>query len=427
MNFDRPHLQIRKGHLYIGKVDTVELAARYGTPLYVTDKQRLRENFRAFQTAFPEAEIFYAAKANSNLTILKILASMGAGMDVFSGGELYLAMLGGVPRKKILFNGNSKSEEELRMAIQSGVRVSVDSLDELKLLSKVAVEEKGEAEIAFRVNPDVSPETHAKIATGLKQSKFGIPYDEVIPAYRAAVQMKGIKVIGIHCHIGSQILDVSPYAETAKKMMELVARISKFARLEFIDLGGGLGIPYDKAQKEKAPVPKDLAKAILPEYEAAINKLGIEPKLVLEPGRYIVGDTTILLTRVNAVKRAYKNFAAVDAGFNLLIRPVMYDAYHEVVVASKADSEAKEVYHIAGPICETGDILAKDRKLPKIGQGDIIAVLEAGAYGFAMSSQYNLRPRCAEVLVCNGKAEVIRHRETFGDLLAKQNLPARLI
>ncbi len=422
-----PHLQIKKGHLYIGGVDTVELAAKYGTPLYVTDEQRLRENFKTFQNAFPEAEIFYAAKANSNLAIMKILASMGSGMDVFSGGELYLALLAGVPPKKILFNGNSKSEEELRMAVQSGVRISVDSLDELKLLSKIALAEKNKAEVAFRVNPDISPKTHPKIATGLRQSKFGIPYEDVIQTYRKAVQTKGIKVVGIHCHIGSQILDVSPYAEAAKKMMKLVEEISKFTNLEFIDLGGGLGIPYERACEVKTPTPRDLAAAILPEYEALAAKLGIKPKLILEPGRYIVGDTTILLAKVNAVKRAYKNFANVDAGFNLFVRPVMYDAYHEVLVANKADLEPKELYQIAGPICESGDILARDRKLPEIEQGDIIAILDTGAYGFAMSSQYNLRPRCAEILVCNASAEVIRERETFGDLLAKQVLPPRLI
>ncbi|MEM2934218.1 MAG: diaminopimelate decarboxylase [Methanocellales archaeon] len=422
-----PHLQIKKSHLYIGDADTVELAAKYGTPLYVTDENRLRENFKTFQSAFPEAEIFYAAKANSNLAIMRILANMGSGMDVFSGGELYLALLAGVPQKKILFNGNSKSEEELRMAIQSGVRISVDSLDELKLLSKIAQAEKKEAEIAFRVNPDISPKTHPKIATGLKQSKFGIPYEEVIQTYRKAVQTKGIKVVGIHCHIGSQILEVSPFAEAARKMMKLVEEISQFNHLEFMDLGGGLGIPYERTIGVKIPTPKDLAAAILPEYEAAAAKLGIKLKLILEPGRYIVGDTTILLTKVTAVKRAYKNFANVDAGFNLLARPVMYDAYHEVVVANKADLEPKEFYHIAGPICETGDILARDRKLPELEQGDIIAILDTGAYGFAMSSQYNLRPRCAEILVCNGSAEVIRERETYGDLLSKQILPPRLI
>ncbi|MEM2925602.1 MAG: diaminopimelate decarboxylase [Methanocellales archaeon] len=421
-----PHLQIKNGHLYIGDIDTVELAAKYGTPIYVTDEKRLRENFKVFKSAFPEAEIFYAAKANSNLAIMKILASMGSGMDVFSGGELYLALLAGVPEKKILFNGNSKTIEELRMAVQSGVRISVDSMDELKLLSKIAQVEKKEAEIAFRVNPDISLNTHPKIATGLKQSKFGIPYEEVIQTYRKAMQTNGVKVVGIHCHIGSQILEVSPFAEAARKMMKLVEEISKFIDLEFIDLGGGLGIPYDRRSGVKTPTPMDLAAAILPEYENAAAKLGVKLKLILEPGRYIVGDTTVLLTKVTSVKRAYKNFANVDAGFNLLIRPVMYDAYHEVIIANKADQEPKEFYQIAGPICETGDILARDRKLPELEQGDVIAILDTGAYGFAMSSQYNLRPRCAEILVCNGRAEVIRERETYGDLVSKQILPPRL-
>ena len=412
-----------------GGVDVVELAERFGTPLYVTDEQRLRENFRRFKNAFSsvDSEIYYAVKANGNLAVLRILAQEGAGADVFSGGELYLARLAGIPASKILFNGNSKSDEELELAVLSGVCVSVDSFDELYALSEIAKRLGKNVEIAFRVNPDISPETHPKIATGLRESKFGIPYEEVLDAYKEAKQLEtegGIRVKGIHCHIGSQILDVSVFREATEKMMALVESLNEHGiELEFVDLGGGLGIPYKK--DEPAPTPEDLAAQILPAFKGA--KLKRRPKLILEPGRYIVGNTTILITRVNAVKRAAKHFVAVDAGFNLLIRPVLYDAYHEVAVANKIDEPPAGTYTIVGPICESGDIIAKDRRLPKVERGDIIAIFDAGAYGFAMSSQYNGRPRCAEILVNNGEAEVIRRKETYDDLLKNQVVPPRLL
>ncbi|MDF2956048.1 MAG: Diaminopimelate decarboxylase [Candidatus Alkanophagales archaeon MCA70_species_2] len=416
-------------HLIFGGVDVIGLAERFGTPLYVTDEQRLRENFRRFRDAFSSvaSEIYYAVKANWNLAVLRILAQEGAGADVFSGGELYLARLAGIPASKILFNGNSKSDEELELAALSGVKVSVDSFDELYALSEVARSLGKTVEIAMRVNPDISPETHPKIATGLKESKFGIPYEEVLDAYKEAKKLEAtgsVRVKGIHCHIGSQILDVSIFRETTEKMIALVEALSERGiELEFVDLGGGLGIPYKK--DEPAPTPEDLAAQILPAFKSA--KLRRLPKLILEPGRYIVGNTTILVARVNAVKKAARRFVAIDAGFNLLIRPALYDAYHEVVVANKMDEPPAETYTVVGPICESGDIIAKDRTLPEVKRGDIIAIFNAGAYGFAMSSQYNGRPRCAEILVNAGKAEVIRRKESFDELLRNQVLPARLL
>ncbi len=416
-------------HLLFGGMDVVELAERYGTPLYVTDESKLRANLRSYKEAFEtiDTDIYYAVKANGNLALLKILASEGAGADVFSAGELELTKLAGIPAEKILFNGNSKSAEELREAVESGVKVSVDSLDELRVLSTVAEEQGKEVEIAIRVNPDVSPAVHPKIATGLKESKFGIPFYEVTSACEEAKKLPNILLAGLHCHIGSQILDVNVFSEATKKMMDLVEILSeKGIALKFVDLGGGLGIGYRREEKEIAPTPKDLAEAILPVFEKMMHELGINLKLVLEPGRSIVGSTTVLLSRVNAVKRAYKNFVAIDAGFNLLIRPVMYDAYHEVVVANKINERASELYTVVGPVCEAGDIIAKDRKLPKVERGDLLSILDAGAYGFSMSSQYNGRPRCAEVLVCDGKADLIRSRESIEDLIRNQKIPARL-
>ncbi|MDY6932174.1 MAG: diaminopimelate decarboxylase, partial [Halobacteriota archaeon] len=327
-------LDIRDGHLTIGGVDTVELVKEYGTPLYVTDEDKLRGNFRDYTTAFNDADIYYAAKANWNLTILNLLAKEGAGADVFSSGELQMALKAGIPKEKILFNGNSKCDDELEVAINSLVKISVDSLDELKTISELASKNDKVADIAFRVNPDVSPDTHPKISTGLRTSKFGIPHEEVVSAYKVAKELPNVNPVGIHCHIGSQILDISVYREAAERMMNLVEEISSFIDLEFIDIGGGLGIEYHKG--DKVPRPSELSEIVLSVVNKRSESLGVKLKLIIEPGRSIVGDTTILLSRVNTVKRANKNFVGIDAGFNLLIRPAMYDSYHEVVVANKA-------------------------------------------------------------------------------------------
>jgi len=423
----KDHLEICEDHLIIGKMDTVSLAKEFGTPLYVTNESRVIENFSAYRKAFPDADIYYAAKANGSFAILRMLAREGAGADVFSYGELYMSLLAGIPREKILFNGNSKTDFDLQKAVDIGVKVSVDSLDELHTLSNLAKLAGKKIDIAFRVNPDVSPKTHPKISTGLRSSKFGIPSEEVVSAYREASKLPGISPCGIHCHIGSQILETTSFTEATHKMMDLVEKVTDIGiDLKFVDMGSGLGIPYKK-DEGPAPTPKDHANAIVPIFKEKTKALGISPKLILEPGRFIVADTTLLLTRVNTVKKAAKNFVGVDAGFNLLVRPTMYDSYHYAVVANKAGSHEEETYTIVGPICETGDIFAKDRMLPHIEKGDIIALLDAGAYGFSMSSQYNGRPRCAEVLVKDGKADIIRTREDVQDLMGRQMLPARLM
>ena len=415
-------------HLRFGGVDVVALAERYGTPLYVTDETIIRTNFRRYREAFAavEHDIYFAVKANGNLAILRILAQEGAGADVFSGGELELVSRAGIPLEKVLFNGNSKSETELRAAVEAKVTVSVDSVEELHTLAAVAGELGAEAGISMRVNPDVSPNVNPKIATGLRTSKFGIPYPEILPAYEAAAKLPNIVIRGIHCHIGSQILDLTVFREATEKMLSLVEGLYlQGIELEFLDLGGGLGIAYRRAE-ETAPTPKDLAAMILPSFVAKTRALGIHPRLILEPGRSIVGPATVLLSRVNTVKEAYKHFVAIDAGFNLLIRPAMYDAYHEVVVANKLHEHASVLSTVVGPICESGDVIAKDRLLPPVERGDIIVILDTGAYGFSMSSQYNGRPRCAEVLVHDGAAELIRSPESGEDVLRHQVIPPRL-
>ena len=415
----------KDGILYIEDVPVTEIVKDVGTPVYITSRAKLEENIKKYKDSFRNSEILYAVKANNNLAIMRIISRHEFGADVFSGGELYMALLAGFKREKILFNGNSKSDEEIYAGIRSNVRFSVDSLDELHTISKIARDLGIEVEIAFRVNPDISPKTHPKISTGLKTSKFGIPENEVLRVYEVAKDLPNVIPVGIHCHIGSQILELSPFMEALNKLFDIAKEIEKIGiDLEFLDIGGGLGIDYEG---KGAPEPKDLANALLSIYNERISELRSNPKLWLEPGRSIVGNTTVLITRVNAVKKAYKNFVAVDAGFNLLIRPVLYGAFHRVAVANKMNKEAEEVYTIVGPICESGDILAEDRKLPRVEKGDLIAIFDTGAYGFVMSSQYNGRPRCAEVLVDGDRWYVIREKESYGDLIAKQRIPEFLM
>ena len=422
-----PHLGVKDGHLTLGGHDCVGLARQFGVPLYVTDEQRIIARYREYRDAlaayYPYVQVLYAAKANGNLAILRTLAMVGAGADVFSSGELVLALRAGIPAGKLLFNGNSKSVADLALAVEKGVAVSVDSLDELHQLDRVAGEAGKTARISFRVNPALEVPTHPKIATGLATSKFGIAHELIPDAYREAMACGNISPVGVHCHIGSQILATDPFARACRVMIRIAGELTRMGvALEFIDLGGGLGIPY-RHETEVAPTPADYAAAVVPIFSAGVEDLGISPQLWVEPGRSLVGDSSILLTRVNSIKKAHRIFANVDAGFNLLVRPVMYDSYHEVVVANKATEPGKETYTIAGPICETGDLLASDRLLPELATGDLIAVLDTGAYGFAMSSQYNSRPRCAEVVVSGERVSLMRRAETVEDVAGPMVTP----
>ncbi|MGD0535305.1 MAG: diaminopimelate decarboxylase [Methanoregula sp.] len=415
-----PHLSIKGGHLHICGHDCVRLAERYGTPLYVTSEDRICEHFRDYQKAlsarYNKVQVLFAAKANGNLAVMRTLAQLGAGADVFSSGELALALEAGMPAQKLLFNGSSKTKADLALAVQHGVKISLDSLDELHQLDAIAGKAGKVAEISFRVNPALEAPTHPKIATGLATSKFGIPHGQIPAAYKEALSCKHVRPVGIHCHIGSQILEVVPFVKAAEVMVRIAKELSDMGvKLEFLDLGGGLGIPYHH-DTDPAPTPEDYANAVMPVFLAGIKAAGITPELWIEPGRFLVADSTVLLTRVNSTKAAHKRFANVDAGFNLLIRPAMYDAYHEVIVANRADAPLTTEYTVTGPICETGDILAPDRELPELAAGDLIAVLDAGAYGYAMSSQYNGRPRCPEVLIHGKDVALMRRSETLADL-----------
>ncbi|HDR72514.1 MAG TPA: diaminopimelate decarboxylase [Methanoculleus sp.] len=416
------HMQVRDGHLYIGAHDCTSLAAEFGTPLYVTDEGRIQENFRRVRAALARYSsafrILYAAKANGNLSVLQTLAREGAGADVFSAGEVQLALLAGMRPEYLLFNGSSKSRADLALAVERGIRVSVDSFDELRQLDAVAGDAGREVEISFRVNPALEVPTHPKIATGLATTKFGIPAGQILDAYREALSCAYVRPVGLHCHIGSQILDVEPFARAAEVMVRVAGAVTDIGvDLSFLDIGGGLGIPY-RRDADSAPGFEEYADAVMPVVLEGLAELGISPELWVEPGRSLVADSTVLLTGVNSVKSAHKRFVNVDAGFNLLLRPAMYDSYHEVVVANRADAPPVQEYTIAGPICETGDILATDRMLPAVEEGDVIAMLDAGAYGFSMSSQYNSRPRCPEVMVSGERKALMRRGETVDDLLA---------
>jgi diaminopimelate decarboxylase len=421
------HLSIKNSHLHINGIDCITLAQTYGTPLYVTSEDRIVEQFQRYKKAlserYPRVQVLYAAKANGNLAVMRALAGLGAGADVFSSGELHLALDAGMPAEKLLFNGSSKTPADLALAVYKDVKVSVDSLEELHQLDGAAKAAGKITKIAFRVNPALEVPTHPKIATGLATSKFGIPHKEIPGAYREALSCTNVRPVGIHCHIGSQILDIEPFIRAAEVMVGIAAKLTDMGvQLEFIDLGGGLGISY-RHDTDPAPTPEDYAAEVVPVFSAGVKACGISPELWVEPGRSLVADSTVLLTRVNSIKSAHKKFVNVDAGFNLLIRPAMYDAYHEVIVANKADAPLTTEYTVTGPICETGDILAPDRKLPDLAAGDIIAVLDTGAYGFSMSSQYNCRPRCPEVLVREGEAALMREGENTGDITARMQRP----
>ena len=423
-------LSVRGGHLYCGDADCVVLAERYGTPLYITNENHITGNFRRYEAALKKytgkVQLLYAAKANENPVIIRSLAREGAGADVFSLGEMRAALEAGIPAGILLFNGSSKTQEDLRAAIEKGIMISVDSIDELRQIDAISKELKKTVRIGFRVNPAIEVPTHPKIATGIKNSKFGIPAEMILDAYREALKMEYVIPVGMHCHIGSQILEIPPFAIACGVIMKVADEVTKIGvKLEFIDFGGGLGIPYHReGTVDKAPTPEEYAAAVMPVFLEGCKKAGISPAFWVEPGRWMVGESTILLTKVNSVKKVHKTFVNVDAGFNLLIRPAMYDSWHEVVVANKADQPADGTYTVTGPICETGDIFAADRRLPAGEAGELIAVLEVGAYGYAMSSQYNSRPRCPEVLVNGGNAELMRRAETYEDMTACVVIPS---
>ncbi|MDI6782315.1 MAG: diaminopimelate decarboxylase [bacterium] len=402
-------------------VSISEIAAKVKTPFYLYSYDTLKKNYQSYVDAFQTVDLLvcYACKANSNLSILRTLGNMGSGMDVLSYGELFKALKAGISPAKIVFNGNGKTRTEMEYALQSGVfAFNVDSQNELFLLNEVAGATNTVARIALRVNPDINPLTHPYVATGLAKSKFGIPIHEAKDVYQTAASLENINVVGIHSHIGSQLSKVEIYLETLKKIMALVDELHNIRiHLEFINLGGGIGIPYQDG--EYMPHPKDLSKIISP--------LIGDYRLILEPGRSIVGPAGVLVTDVLYIKYTHKkNFIVVDAGMNDLIRPSIYGAYHQAVLTTKHIYPEEMLYDIVGPICEEGDFIARDRSMPRVKQGDLLVIKDAGAYGFSMSSNYNSRTRLPEVMVVNGKDYIIRERETYEDMICRESIPESL-
>lgn len=418
-----------KGNLSIGGADAIELTEKYDTPLYVIDEMKIRDNYRrlynAFSSQYKNFKIFYACKANTNLAVMRILEQEGSCIDAVSPGEIYTALLAGFESERIIYTGNNVTDQELKFAVESDVIINLDSVSALYRLTKLCNPDA--VKISFRVNPKVGAGHHEHCITGGELSKFGIMEEEAADVYSMAKDL-GFTPVGIHTHIGSGILDPEPFMLAVETLMDVAGRVHKETgvNFEFIDFGGGLGIPYhpDEPKLDIEIFSKEITglfKDKLNEY-----KLG-KPIMCIEPGRYIVGDASILLTKVNTIKQSYRKFAGVDAGFNTLLRPAMYGSYHHIVVANKPNAENVQNIDIAGNVCESGDLFARDRLLPEIEEGDVLAILNAGAYAFSMSSKYNSRPKTAEVLVNNGESEIVRERETFADVLAKQNVPVRLL
>lgn len=429
----KPHQEINDdGELVMGGKNLVDLAEEFGTPLYVVDEGRIRDNYRTFYDVFSErwddVSIWYAYKANSNKAVCKVLQEEGCGAEVGSFCELKIALEIGTSGRDIILNGNNKSKKELELAVENDVHINVDNLKELELVNKISDKAGEKARVGFRVNPDVEAPTHPHISTGLRESKFGldVPSGKAIEAYKKASQMGNISVESIHSHIGSQILDTDPFAEQTRKMMELRSEIKEETGIdiEIVDLGGGLGIPY-KPGEEKL-TPEELADAIVSEVEKSLEEFGgTEPRLVFEPGRFIVSDTSVLLGRVGYRKgrEGIPDWVSLDVGMNALIRPAMYGSYHHIEVANKMDLDKTEIFNIAGPLCESGDYLGKGRELPPVERGDLIAVYDVGAYGLSMANQYNGNPRPAMVMVNSGKSSVVREGEKCEDLTRLDRIP----
>jgi diaminopimelate decarboxylase len=419
----REPLEDRKGSLFFDGFSVKELAEKYDTPLYVLSEKRIRDNYNRLHNAlisnYKHLRVYYAAKANSNLTVLKILQSEGAYLDTVSPGEVFLGLSSGYTPDRILFTGTSVRDDELRFLAGANITVNVDSQSELDRLLKIAVPQI----LSVRVNPEVGAGHHSHCITAGPDSKFGLWEEETIQAYAIAKRAR-VERFGIHMHIGSGILDIEPYALAVEKLLSIAKRVHDEVGIEFefIDIGGGLGVSYKPEDKDLDLT--EFSNKIVASFKSKVKEYGLgKPFLCVEPGRFLVCDASILLTTVNTVKvTPSRKFAGVDAGFNTLMRPTMYGSYHPILVANKLKRADKETYDVVGPICESGDALAKERAMPQVEEGDLLAVLNAGAYGFSMSSQYNSRPREAEVMIRQGKAVLVRKREELGDLMSSQRM-----
>ncbi len=407
------HFEYRDGRLHAEDVPVADIAATVGTPCYIYSRATIERHWRAFDHAFGEHPhlVCYAVKANSNLAVLNVLARLGSGFDIVSGGELERVLAAGGDPGKIVFSGVGKRRDELERALEMKIRCfNVESEAELALLERVAAERGQRAPVSLRINPDVDADTHPYISTGLKQNKFGIEVERALAVYARAAASPHLEVVGVDCHIGSQLIRVAPFVDALERVLALVGRLeAQGIAIRHLDLGGGLGIRY---RDEEPPLPAEHAAALL-------ERLRDRPhEILIEPGRAIVGNAGILVTRVELLKQGdEKSFAVVDAAMNDLLRPALYSAWQAIIPVEPRAVGEPHRYDVVGPICETGDFLGKDREL-NIEPGDLLAVRSAGAYGFAMSSNYNSRPRAAEVMVDGGRFRVVRRRETVAELYA---------
>lgn len=419
------HFEFKKDNLYAEGVSIKKIAGEVGTPVYIYSKKTLTRHFNAYSDAFASVPhlICYSVKANSNLTVLNTIAKEGGGFDIVSQGELYRVIKAGGDTKKVVFSGVGKTEEEIEYALKKKILMfNVESPQELALINKVAKRLKKKAPVAIRINPNVDPKTHPYISTGLKKNKFGIEMGDALKEYiNGAKKLKNVDFKGVDCHIGSQITEITPFIDALKKVISFIRDLRKAGiEVGYLDMGGGLGIPYDPKDNVTPPHPSVYAEAVIKETK------GLDLTLLFEPGRSIAGNAGILVTKVTYTKKgSMKNFVIVDAAMNDLARPSLYGSYHDIQPVKK-EKNGFAVCDIVGPICETGDFLAQDRKLQKFKEGDLVAVMSAGAYGFTMASNYNTRPRSAEVMVDGNKYKVIRKREKLSQLLEGETVPPKI-
>jgi diaminopimelate decarboxylase len=416
------YFEYRENELWCEEVPVRDIVEQVGTPFYLYSVRTLKRHFDVFDSAFNALPhiVCFSVKANSNLAILKIFINEGAGVDIVSGGELYRALRAGVDPGKVVYSGVGKREDEIRFALESDILMfNVESSQELEVINSCAEAMKKKARISLRVNPDVDPLTHPHISTGLKKNKFGIDIERSLDEYRRAVKLKYVEIVGVDCHIGSQITEVSPFADAIDRLKDLIFLLRRDGiGIQYLDLGGGLGISYDQ---ETPPNPEEYAKVIIDKSK------DIGCAFILEPGRVLVGNAGVLVSRVLYTKHnSEKNFVIVDAGMNDLIRPSLYNAYHHIQPVIKEERETY-VADVVGPICESGDYIAKDRVIPELKRGDLVAVMSSGAYSFSMSSNYNSRPRVPEVLVKDGQFYIIKRRETYEDLIRGESVPNILL
>ena len=407
----------KDGRLWAEDVDIAANINEWGTPCYVYSRATIERHWKAFDSALGATPhlVCYAVKANSNLAVLNVLAKLGSGFDIVSLGELERVLIAGGRADKVVFSGVGKNEDEMRRALEVGIRCfNVESQAELKLLEQVAAEKGVRAPVSLRVNPDVDAKTHPYISTGLKDNKFGIAIEDAIEVYQLIADSDHLDVVGVDCHIGSQLTDVKPFVDALDRVLALVDRLAeKNIQLHHLDLGGGLGIRY---QDENPPLPEEQIAALMQRIQ------GREFEILIEPGRAIAGNAGILLTRVQYIKHnEEKNFAVVDAAMNDLMRPALYQAWQAIRPVVEVSSATPKVYDVVGPICETGDFLGKERELA-IASGDLLAVMSAGAYGFTMSSNYNSRPRVAEIMVDGDNYQVVRRRESIEQLFENESM-----